>query len=264
MQFTVAALTLTLLLAQSAAAQAPQAPDPVSKIVRRLGGDDERQQRAALTALFDDRSLRDRPEVRQAVLGLLFRSITRDQTEAAKEQQTPAGVRAVTPWRAFYRAVVVTATWFERDPAAPPLLARVDGYDPGAVYAVVQPDPMAVGPIVALLREPTPRGYSSEFKARLVRTLTVLSNSPRQFRGAVERDVTAVTRERLATTDNAAELLALVELSDAVDDPAVLRQISFFAASSASLNARGITNPKIVSDIQTASRRILARRVTVP
>ena len=53
-------------------------------------------------------------------------------------------------------------------------------------------------------------------------------------------------------------------VSDSLDDPVILRQLSQFVGSPESLRARGITDPAAIRDIQTAARAVLERRTFVP
>jgi len=233
--------------------------DPAADAVSYLSSADERHQEAALVVIGRQPALRTDSRVRTALLALLARALERDAAEARGEK-TP-GVRLETPWRSFYETVIADVLALD-DPAALPMLARIDHQK--ARGGLIRFGAQAIPSIAGALRAPAPAGYSKEYRGRLAQALAIIASFPHVLRGDVERRLTALARERLAQSADVEELRALVKLSDSLDDPEILRQLSQFAASAASLHARGAIDPAAIRAIQAGARAVLERRTFVP
>lgn len=232
--------------------------DPARDALDLLRQGDLRQQELVLGLVLRDAALRQSAEIRSALASLLARAIDRDQLEAQSERQVELGVRPMTPWRAWYGALVAATTVLEGS-AVLPLLARVD--EVRASGALVQYGPESLDAIFAMLRTPTPPGYSSDFKARLVRALQTIADLPDASRARTERRLGPIVAERLALSEDRPELIALVRLADALDDPRVTAQLEQLASSPEALRARGIADPTVVSAIQVEAQAVLSRRL---
>jgi hypothetical protein len=233
--------------------------DPPSDVLRYLSSANERDQDTAFVVIQRQPSLRADSRVRTALLALLRRAIERDAAEARAEK-TP-GVRLDTPWRDFYDRMIATVLALD-DASALPMLARVDHQS--ARSGLIRFGAQAIPPIAAVLRAPAPPGYSKEFKGRLAQALATIASFPHVLRRDVESRLTALARERLSESADLDELRALVRLSDSLDDPEILGQLSQFVASPESLSARGIADSAAIRDIQTEARTVLERRTFVP